>query len=446
MTTRRVSYPTIALIGRTNVGKSTLFNKIIEEDRALVSAVPGTTRDRSYGMFDWRGVTLQIADTGGLDVGKADVLEPDVVRQAKLALKEADLVLFIVDLATGPLPQDRELAKILHKDADRVLFIGNKADNPKMRETIHDALWHKLRFGAPIPLSAKNGSGVGDLLDIILKKLAIVPVPQEKPDTKIAIIGRPNVGKSSLVNSLCKEDRVIVSEIAGTTREPQDIRIVLNDHSYLLIDTVGMRRRASGGGKLETAGIEKTKTAIERADVLFLLIDITQPLTSQDRALAGLAEDSGKAVILVVNKWDAFKDKNAMSMFAKEKELHYEFSFFDFAPIRFISAKFGTRVDDLFKDAAIIKAHWQLEIPEKQLDSFFRRTIAGSKIKGPHRPYIYSMKQTGIEPPTFALTTRGKDPMPEAFIRFVENRLREKFDFTGTPIRVRGKNIQVKPQ
>ncbi len=442
---RRIRRPSVAIVGRTNVGKSTLFNRLLEEEKAIVSAVPGTTRDRSYGICRWRGVELQVIDTGGLDVGRAEELERDVVRQAELAAKEADLVLFVVDLKDGPLPQDRTLATALADRKLRVLLVGNKADNPRLRANAYDQAWPKLRLGEVHPVSAKNGTGVGDLLDEALRLLGIAESAAAEPETIIAVIGRPNVGKSSVVNRLCREERVIVSPVSGTTREPQDTLIEADGHRYLLVDTVGLRRRARSAPELEGAGVRKTREAIERAEVLLLILDATATVSSQDRALAGLAEDSGKAVVLVVNKWDAVPKKDAQSVARREALLRRELAFFSFAPIRFVSAKEDVRVDALLKDALEAKKRWQKEIPERQLDAFFRRTIASSKNKGPGRPYVYKMTQTGTEPPTFALTIRGKEPAPEAFLRYVENRLREKFDFIGTPIRIRGKLAQVKP-
>jgi GTP-binding protein len=446
MTSRRIPRPTVALIGRTNVGKSTLFNRLIEDDRALVSAVAGTTRDRNYGICTWRGVPIQIVDTGGLDVGDADKLERNVVRQAEYAIEEADIILCVVDLASGTLPQDQALAKVLAKSKTPVLLVGNKADNPRLRANADEATWPKLRLGTVYPVSAKNGTGVGDLLDIILKKLGIEAPSLVEPQTKIAIIGRPNVGKSSLVNMLCKEERAIVSPLPGTTREPQDTLLTYKNRQYLLIDTVGLRRRQRSAPELEAAGVARTTKAIQRADVLFLVLDATMRVTSQDRTLAGLAETSGKAVIIVMNKWDALPKKTPHTLTHMEAGVRNDLPFFRFAPARFISAKYGTRVEQLFDDAEAVKLRWETQLTDGQLDRFFRQVIASSKAKGPGRPYIYSMKQTGAEPPTFALVTRGKEPMPEAFVRYVENRLREKFDFTGTPIRIRAKNRQVKPQ
>jgi len=444
MQSRRIKRPTVALVGRTNVGKSTLWNRLLEEDRAIVSNVPGTTRDRNYGSVTWRGSELQFVDTGGLDVGHAEELERDVVRQAEAAMKEADLVLFVTDLDTGPLPQDRTLAGALANSKKPVMLVGNKADGPKIRAGAHDPAWSKLRLGEVFPVSAKNGTGIGDMLDTILERLGLEPEAMPEPETKIALIGRPNVGKSSLVNKLCREDRVIVSPIPGTTREPQDILIDIDGRRSLLIDTVGLRRSRRVTPKLEAEGVDRTELAIRRAEVLLLIVDATERISSQDRTLAGLAERSGKAVVLVANKWDAVPGKDAKTIFARETLLRREFPFFRFAPIMFVSAKTGARVDDLLKAAREAKIRWQKEIPEKQLDSFFRRTITGAKAP-PGHPYIYKMVQTGIEPPTFALTVRGKEPVPEAFVRFVENRLREKFDFVGSPIRVRGKNVTVKP-
>jgi GTP-binding protein len=443
MPSRRLRLPTIALVGRANVGKSTLFNRLLEEERAIVSKTPGTTRDRNYGIASWRGVKWQFVDTGGLDVSRADELEKNVIHQAELAIKEADLILFCVDLETGALPQDHLLSAELRKSKKPVLLVGNKADNPRIRANAFDPAWPKMRLGEVFPVSAKNGAGVGDLLDAIYAVKGLALEKTIEPETIIAIIGKPNVGKSSLVNSLCREERVIVSAIPGTTREPEDTLIMFSDAPYLLIDTVGLRREQSHAGPLESEGMDRTRRSIERAEVIFLVLDLSEKLSAQDRVLAGEVEKSGKAVILVANKWDLVPGKTAKKMEEVRRELSLSLPFFRFAPINFVSAKTGFRVDDLLLTAGQVKSEWQKMIPDRALDAFFRRTV--KKGKGPNRPYIYKMLETGTEPPTFALTIRGKEPVPEAFLRWLENRLREKFGFIGTPIRLRGRNIQIKP-
>ncbi len=440
----------MALVGRTNVGKSTLFNRLIEESKAIVSSVAGTTRDRNFGTCRWAGRVLTIVDTGGLDVANKDVIEKNVIAQAKKAIAEADVILFVVDAVSGPLPQERDLSRELFQSKKPVILVANKADNPRVRRRITKDSWERLARGVPHAVSATNGSGIGDLLDVVVAKIKETETVPTEPPIAIAIVGKPNVGKSTLTNALLGEDRVIVSPIAGTTREPQDTLVLYDGKPFLLIDTVGLRKRANIEPGLEKVGVRKTLGVIERADVIFFVVDLTEELGSQDRHIARLVEESGKAVVIVGNKWDAIGKKDAKALARREEQLRTEeLQGIDYALVRVISAERGQRVDALFQDALTAKAHWEFEINDKWLDAFFRKTIAHEKkFGGVKHPYIYKLRQSGTQPPTFHLTIKAKreeGALPEAYLRFFERRMREMWDFTGTPVRIVAKHIELTP-
>lgn len=440
----------MALVGRTNVGKSTLFNKMIEEDKSIVSSIAGTTRDRAYGSCRWAGRLLTLVDTGGLDMRGQGEIERNVVRQAERAMQEADLILFIVDAETGPLSDDRVLSKELFASKKPVLLVANKADNPRDRRLLQQTRWGTLGRGAPLPVSGSNGTGIGDLLDRALEALGEKPAEIWADPVKIAIIGRPNVGKSTLTNALLGEERMIVSAIPGTTREPQDTLVVYQDRPYLFIDTAGIRKRARIAPGIEKVGVRKSLAAIERADVVFLVVDLAEGVEGQDRHLARLVAESGKAVVVVGNKWDLVPRKTAQKIFEVEKELlGYDLRQIDYALVRIVSAERGEKVESLFAAAVTAREHWRLRLPDKALDGFFRRMIAHEKKHGGVRhPYVYRMSQRGIEPPTFTLAIKAKrkeNMVPDAYLRFVERRLREKWDFTGSPVRIVARGIDLTP-
>ena len=436
---------TIALVGRTNVGKSRLFNRILEAARSMVSPIPGTTRDRTYGTTTWRGQPLTFIDTGGLDADPKGDIERNVIRQAHRAIAEADLILMVADATAGVLPQEATLATELHRQSKKpVLLVANKADNPRLRSTVHAREWFRLRFGAPIPVSAANGSGVGDLLDLILNALppAAPPLPVPEAATRIAIVGKPNVGKSSLLNALVGEERAIVSPIAGTTREPEDTLIIRDNTPFLLVDTAGIRRRASITPGLERAGVERSLRAIERAEVVFFVLDATAPFRAQDRHLGDVLLEAGRAVVVIANKWDAVPTKTTDTMRQFESLIIRVFPHLFYAPIRFVSALLGERVPGLLDDALLAKAEWSKTIPAADLDAAMRRALKKTgqgKARG--RPYLYGLKQTETQPPAFATALRGaKAAPPPALVNIIERELRQQFGFVGTPI-----SIEVKP-
>ena len=442
--------PVVALVGRANVGKSTLFNRMIEEDRSIVSPIAGTTRDRAYGTCRWAGRLLTLVDTGGLDMRGRDEMERNVVLQAKRAMQEADLIVFVVDTETGPLADDRTLSKELFASKKPIILVANKADNPRDRRLLAKTRWGTLGRGDPMPVSGTNGTGVGDLLDKALQALGEKPAETWADPVKIAIIGRPNVGKSTLTNALIGEERMIVSPIAGTTREPQDTMVVYHDQPFLLIDTAGIRKKARIEPGIEKAGVRKSLAAIERADVVFLVVDLTAGVGGQDHHLAGLVAESGKAVIVVANKWDLVPNKTAQRIFEIEKEIPgHDLRELDYGLIRVISAEHNDKVEQLFDDAVMAREHWRFRLPEKALDGFLRKMIAHEKkFGGVRHPYIYRMAQRGAEPPTYTLAIKAKrkeNMVPEAYLRFVERRLREKWDFSGTPVRIVARAVDLTP-
>lgn len=446
--------PSVALVGRKNVGKSSLFNRLIEHHQAIVSAIPGTTRDVGVGHVNWRGRTLTLLDTGGLDIVKQDQIEVDVRRQALRAAQKAHVILFVADAQTGPLSTDLVLAKELRKAGPPVILVVNKADTPAIRARIGDE-WKKLGFGAPAAVSAASGAGSGDLLDRVFEELEKIELPLEKvkPDVVLTMLGRPNVGKSSLLNALIGEERVIVSEIPHTTREPQDTLLWYGGRPILVVDTAGIRKRAHIAPGLEKTGVGKSLAAVKRADVVFLVLDVVDEVGIQDRHLAGLAEESGKGIVVALNKWDKVPGKTVKSGGAYLEYFSSAFPFLAWAPIVFASAKTGHRVGDLLDLALKVKENRERRLTEEELDGFVDRIIKpyiksreskhksalGAKRKA---PYVYGLRQVETAPPSFMLIVKDKDAVSVNDLRFVENRLRENFDFEGTPIFIRSREIE----
>ncbi len=437
--------PTVVLIGRTNVGKSTLWNRMTSEGGALVSPLPGTTRDRKMGTVEWRGVTFQLIDTGGLDVETTGEIDTAIARQARRGMKDADVILLVGDLTTGIVPEDRGFAKELQKTKKPVIVVANKAESQARRLEATERSWRSLGFGEPIAVSALTGLGVGDLLDKVVSQLGteLRVTSYELPTTRIAIIGRPNVGKSSLVNAIVGDERAIVSVTPHTTREPEDTEFEFEGKPYVLIDTAGIRKRARQTSEIEMAGVRRSIGAAKRADVVILVLDATDPITTQDCVLAGMIEEEGKAAVIVVNKWDLVPDKTSQATVEVTEQVLRALPMLDFAPVLTVSAKTHKRVHDVFAFADQVKANAEREITENALDKFFRQTIAREKSRGGVKhPYIYRMRQIGVRPPTFHVSVRGRvDAVHSSYYKYLENRLREKFDFTGTAIKIISKAV-----
>lgn len=434
--------PKVAIIGRANVGKSTLFNRLVERQKALVSQIPGTTRDRNEADCLWRGKIIRVIDTGGLDVDPKNEIEADIAKQARLAQKEAEVILFVVDAKSGMMPLDQDLAREMARSKKPVIPVLNKVDSVKAEKN-----W-TWPLAQPRPVSATRGTGVGDLLDEIYDTLGKINKPPaeivEAADTRIAVIGKPNVGKSSLINKIAGEERFIVSPVAHTTREPNDTLVEIDGKSYVMIDTAGIRKLAKvkKSKTLEASSVQRSLDVLKRADLTFFVIDISKKLTTQDKALAGMIIDSNSGVIIVANKWDLIEDKYTNSTKDFTRKIHMAFPFFTWAPIMFVSAKSGQRTKKLFDLVDQVQKARYTEIPVNELNEFFKYAIRKhqpSRGKGAGQPTLLRIKQTGVAPPRFEVVLRGrwKESLNPSYLRYLEKQLRERFDLVGTPIKIK---------
>ncbi len=440
--------PRVALVGRTNVGKSTLWNRLTEQKNALTSDSPHTTRDRNYGQVVWRGEVFELIDTGGLDVENDDI-GAGISRQSGFALQEADLVLFLVDAQVGPLPEDLDIAQRIRASKKKAFLLVNKCDKEALRRAGSDPQWKQLGLGEPHAVSAVTSLGLGDLLDLVHETLRAQGKPPrpafETEPLRIALVGRPNVGKSSLTNAIIGEERVIVSPTAHTTREPQDTSFLYRDREIVLVDTAGMRKASKIDSRLEEEGIRRNQQAIEDCDVALLVFDATQDPTAQDRHLAGVLQTAHKGLILVANKWDLVQNKTTKSPQAYEALIRQCFPFLNWAPLIFTSALEGQRIHALLDKALEIQAERHRKIDYNALNRQLKACIKTMKplaSYGPKSPRIYDAAQVGSAPPTIVITVIGeKDSVHQNWVRFFEKRLREKFSFVGTPIVVKAQNI-----
>jgi GTPase len=434
--------PKIALVGRANVGKSTLFNRLAEHKKAIISQVAGTTRDRHFADVSWRGVTAQLIDTGGLDIMHPKDIEKEIIKQTSLAIKEADLVMFLVDVKDGLMPQDKEVAKVLRQSKKPVILVINKADNPYLRNQSLE--FFKLGFRDLIIVSAANGTGTGDLLDKAIEKLSRKKykkdLTEQKPSIKIAFIGKPNVGKSSLINAIMGSDRVITSSEPYTTRDAQDIAMEYQSQPYTLIDTAGVRKRAKIKNILEKISVGQSIASLHRADIAFLVTDASLPLGQQDKTLSSEILDSKTSIIIVANKWDLIPDKDEKTI---HKFIEYYQSFFpylSFAPIIFTSATEKQRVNKILevaKEAYQERFRW---IEPNALDKFLKKIIERhppARGKGTKKPRLYGLKQLKVDPPEFELLKDYLSDLHESYFKFIERQLRQKFGFLGTPINIK---------
>lgn len=442
-------YPVVAIVGRANVGKSTLWNRLTETERAIVSKTPHTTRDRNFGLCLWRGIAIEVVDTGGLDAEQGTEIGRGILRQAELAIQESDLVLFLVDAKTGAMPQDKDLARAVRRHNPKIILVANKIDDPKHLTLTSMPEMYGLGLGEAHAASAVTGRGVGDLLDAIYEELARQNRPPQPVETeeslRLVIMGRPNVGKSSLMNSILGEERVIVSAMPHTTREPQDTTFEWQEKKVTLVDTAGMRRRAKIERGIEEAGIERNREALMKADIALLILDATEGPSGQDQHLAGLLKNAGRGVILVANKWDLVEHKKTWTANEYELEIRRAFPFLTWAPIIFISAKTGQRAEKVLDLAFIIQQERERQIAYNALQRLLKIAIARHKPApdaGPKAPRIYDAVQIGVKPPIFEISVVGdKIGLHESWLRYFENRLREKFGFSGTPIIIKSRNV-----
>jgi len=436
----------VAIIGRVNVGKSTLFNRLISNDKAITSHVAGTTRDRNYATCSWKDMDFSLIDTGGLERQSNDDIDEQIIEQAHKAILEADLILFVVDTRTGIMPNDSQLAKELKKSNKPIILVANKCDNNKTRQYL--AEFYKLNLDKPWPVSAVNGVGTGDLLDEVvveLKKLKNKKrdktIKDDRKAIRVAIVGKPNVGKSSIINAILGEQRVIVSAIAHTTRDAQDIEFNFQGQKIILVDTAGMRRRSKkSSDAFEKQSVDQSIDSIKKADIAVLVTDVVQKLTWQDKHLIEEANAAGVGLIILANKWDLIENKTIDTV--KEFEKYYQrfFPFIKWAPLIFSSAKKKLRINKILETIVAIYHEKNKIINENSLDKLLKSIIKRhkpSRGKGTKHPYIYSLKQLKTNPPVFAIKINFKSDLHDSYVRFIENNLRYKFGFEGTPIHIR---------
>mgnify|MGYP004534217027 CR=1 FL=1 len=430
--------PVIAIVGRPNVGKSTLFNKLIGERRAIVEDTPGITRDRIYGETEWRGKTLMVIDTGGIEPKTDNIILKKMREQAQIAIDMADAIIFMCDIRTGLLADDLDIAVMLKKSGKPVVPCINKADRigdvaPEFYE------FYELGFDIdPIAISSLHGSGSGDLLDAVLDALPEFESEPEEHDTiSVAVIGKPNAGKSSLVNRIIGDDRCIVSDIPGTTRDAIDTYFENSCGKYNFIDTAGIRRQSKVEDRVEKYSVLRAKMAVDRADVCLIMIDANEGVTEQDEKIAGIAHEAGKASIICINKWDAMeKDNSTVNDF--NKKVTTALSYMTYAPIMYISAKTGQRVDKLFEMINYVYNQTVMRVSTGMLNDVLADAIA--RVQPPsdkgRRLKIYYMTQTEVAPPTFVIFCNNAELFHFSYQRYIENCLRQTFGFKGTPIKL----------
>ena len=430
--------PIIAIVGRPNVGKSTLFNKLIGERRAIIEDTPGVTRDRIYGEGEWCGKSFVVIDTGGIEPKTNDVILKQMRLQAEIAIDTADVIIFMCDVRTGLVADDREIAVMLKKSGKPVVVAVNKADSVGA-VPFEFYEFYELGFDKdPIAISSTHGSGTGDLLDAVLAELpADAGTAEEDDSIKVAVIGKPNAGKSSLINKLLGEERLIVSDIAGTTRDAIDTQVECAYGKYTFIDTAGLRRKARVEDVIEKYSVLRAHMAVERADVCLLVIDATAGITEQDEHIAGIAHEAGKACIIVVNKWDAVeKDNDSVNEFTKK--IYNALSYMTYAPILFVSALTGQRLQKLFEHINYVNEQAKLRISTGMLNDMLGDATA--KVQPPSdkgkRLKIYYMTQASVAPPTFVIFANSIELFHFSYQRYIENCLRETFGFRGTPVRI----------
>ncbi len=431
-----MSKPVVAVVGRPNVGKSTLFNKLIGQRLSIVDDTPGVTRDRIYGECEWKNRKFSLVDTGGIEPDSSDVILSQMRLQAQLAIDAADVIILVTDVRTGLVATDSDIAAMLLKSGRPVLVCVNKCDS--VGEPPADFYeFYNLGLGDPIQVSSVHGHGTGDLLDAVVELLPPEDEEDEDGETiRVAIIGKPNVGKSSLVNRISGENRCIVSDIAGTTRDAIDTEIENEFGKFVLIDTAGLRRKNKVEDAIEKYSNLRAQMAIERADVCSILIDAEVGFTDQDSKVAGLAHEAGKGCVIVVNKWDAIeKDQNTMAEF--RKKLEKDFSFMSYAPFVFISAKTGQRIDRLFELIKHVANSNSMRIPTGMINDVLAQAVA--RVQPPtdkgKRLKIYYMTQASTRPPTFVCFVNSAELFHFSYQRYLENRIRETFGMEGTPIR-----------
>lgn len=432
-----MSKPIVAIVGRPNVGKSTLFNKLGRQRLSIVDDMPGVTRDRIYMDAEWLNHTFTMVDTGGIEFDESNVILKSMREQAQIAMDEADVIVFVVDGRAGLTSADEEVARLLRKSKKPVVLCVNKVDSPKQEMGTYE--FYSLGLGDPIGISAANAMGLGELLDAV-----VAAFPEDEDEEKdedeisIAVIGRPNVGKSSIVNKILGEDRVIVSDVPGTTRDAIDTHFTRDGQKYLLIDTAGMRRKGKVDEPVERYSVMRSLRAIDRADVVLMMLSAPEGVTDQDKKIAGYAHESGRGVVIIVNKWDIYPNKDDKSTLRFTDEVREQLGFLQYAPVLYASALTGQRVPRVLELVKYVAEQQNMRIKTSVLNQLIRDAIAvnpppmhrGRQLK------ILFMTQAEVEPPKFIIFVNEPDLMHFSYLRFIENRLREQFGFEGTPIRL----------
>ncbi len=427
--------PVVAIVGRPNVGKSTIFNRIVGERVSIVEDTPGVTRDRIYASGDWLTHEFNIIDTGGIEIGDAP-FQTQIRAQAEIAIDEADVIIFMVNVREGITQSDEMVAQMLYKSKKPVVLAVNKVDNHEMRNDIYD--FYSLGFGEPFPLSGSHGLGLGDLLEEVAKHFKPEEEDPYDADTiRLSLIGRPNVGKSSLINAILGEDRVIVSNVAGTTRDAIDTVYSYEDQDYVLIDTAGMRKKGKVYESTEKYSVLRALKAIERSNVVLVVLDAEQGIIEQDKRVAGYAHEEGKAIVIVVNKWDTLeKDSKTMKKFMDD--VRQNFQFLDYAQIAFVSAKEGTRLRTLFPLINEASENHKKRVQSSTLNEVITDAIAMNPTptdKG-RRLNVFYATQVAIEPPTFVVFVNDVELLHFSYKRYLENQIRQAFGFEGTPVHI----------
>ncbi|MET0621479.1 MAG: ribosome biogenesis GTPase Der [Pyrinomonadaceae bacterium] len=441
--------PLVAIVGRPNVGKSTLFNRLVGERRSIVGDEPGITRDRIYGESEWAGRRFSLVDTGGIVPDDDEVIPANIFRQAEFAITEAAVLVWVVDARAGATPLDEELARLLRSTDKPVLVAANKVDTAKLEALAGE--FHRFGFDDVLPISAENSDGVAELLDALVERLPPAGAEDEGEsegrarEVRLAIVGRPNVGKSSLLNRLVGDERVIVSPVAGTTRDAVDTVLEAEGQSFRLIDTAGIRRKGKTEEMAEKLSVVMARRSLERADVAVVVVDAVEGVTALDANIAGYALDAGCSIILAVNKWDAVPDKDNHSVSVFERDLRFKMKFLEWAPVMTISALEGQRIDRLLPLAVRAHEARNRRVPTSQLNAFYERVMASGRAPttpapvkgGQSRLHVQYLTQVGVRPPSFVVFTSGGRPgLHFSFERFLQNRLREEFDFFATPLRI----------
>ena len=426
--------PIVAIIGRQNTGKSTLLNRIAGKPLAIVQDEPGTTRDRIFAGVSWQGNEFTIIDTGGLEPETDSAITRGINAQIEAAINTADVIIFLVDITDGVTSTDLEIANKLRRTAKPILLVANKADNTKLESAALE--FYELGLGEPLPVAAHHGRGVAELLDSIILLLPKPTIPEATPETvKIAIVGRPNVGKSMLLNALVGDSRVIVDDIPGTTRDAIDTLFDFDGQSVLLIDTAGVRRRGSIKAGVERYSVIRTLRAIDRADIALLVLDATEPATSQDLHIGGYIQQAAKGIIIIINKWDLIADKNTEEWKSHVKRL---FKFFAYAPVLFTSAKSGQGVNKIMPQVIQVYQERLKRLTTATVNGIVQRAV--SSHNRPHRGgkqlKVYYATQAEVNPPTFVFFANDAKLIHFTYRRYLENKLREAFGFTGTPLRM----------